>query len=44
LSPFPQYPPSSRSRKPTVSASERQEALLKKRKTEETVLEEVDLC
>lgn len=35
LSPFPQYPPTSRSRKPAQSASERQEALLKKRKVEE---------
>ena len=44
LSPFPQYPPTSRSRKPAVSASERQEALLKKRKTEEAVSEEENLC
>lgn len=43
LSPFPQYPPTSRSRKPAVSAAERQESLMKKRKTEEDSLAEVDL-
>lgn len=47
LSPFPQYPPSTRSRKPAVSASERQETLMKKRKTEEAVAstqDEENLC
>ena len=44
LSPFPQFPPASRSRKPTVSASERQEALLKKRKVDESGAEEENLC
>jgi len=35
MSPFPQFPPVSRSRKPAQSAAERQEALLKKRKVTE---------
>lgn len=44
LSPFPQFPPTSRSRKPAVSASERQEAMLKKRKVTEPASEEENLC
>jgi len=36
LSPFPQYIASARVRKPAVSAAEKQEALAKKRKVEET--------
>jgi hypothetical protein len=43
LSPFPQYPVTVRSRKPAASASERQEALLKKRKVEPAE-EDVNLC
>ena len=35
LSPYPQYPIAVRTRKPAIPAAERQEALLKKRKTEE---------
>ena len=34
LSPYPQYPIAVRTRKPAIPAAERQEALLKKRKTE----------
>lgn len=42
LSPYPQYPVAVRTRKPAIPAAERQEALLKKRKTE--VEAEENLC